>query len=71
MNKIGEVTTTRIFMVVLMLAAATMVTATATAQTVTPPEVVQALGITRPAGMTPTEASLVVARAVQSSVSKG
>jgi hypothetical protein len=68
MLKISRVTCAQIKMVILLLVAATMLSGAATAQqTIAPADVPQALGITRPTGMTPTEASQAVARAVQSS----
>jgi hypothetical protein len=70
MLKISRVTFAQTKMA-LILAAAIMLSAAATAQqTIAPADVQQALGIPRPAGMTPTEASLAVARAVQSSLTK-
>jgi Bacterial Ig-like domain (group 3) len=72
MLKIGKVKCAQIPVAILMLVAATILAATATAQqTIAPADVAQALGITRPTGMTPTEASLAVAHAVQSSLTKG
>src|SRR6516162_4195255 len=61
---------------VLLLVAATMLTAApqAVAQpdaTVIRPDVVRALGVTRPTGMTPADASLAVASAVKSSSMRG
>jgi len=67
MLKISKVTCAQTKIAILMLLAATMLSAAATAQqTIAPADVPQALGITRPTGMTPTEASLMVARGVQS-----
>jgi hypothetical protein len=60
-----------VFMVALVVIAATNFTGGVTpSQMATPQDVAKALGITRPTGMTPTEASLAVARAVQSSINK-
>jgi len=61
-----------LFAIALVAIAATTFTA-GRAQThrVTPHDTAQMLGISRPTGMTPTEASLLIAREVQSSLSKG